>query len=238
MSEAELPVGTVIPWLAAGTNPTPPPGWLLCNRGAVSRSTYAALFAAIGTTYGSGDGSTTFNLPGGQGRFMWASSDAWGGTNSHSSVSGLNNTNQIGGALHSSNTSVSANLASTPSSPEGGEHGHSFNSSSVNTGALPNATDNIGSHGGATGTSGASSSNVNRDTGNTNYLARTDHGHNWSTGAIGHGAHAATDHTINSPSVGTVGAHNHNAATLTLPISANSATTTPPHVALHHLIRY
>ena len=40
-----------------------PTGWLLCNGAAISRTTYAALFTAIGTTYGSGDGSTTFNLP-------------------------------------------------------------------------------------------------------------------------------------------------------------------------------
>lgn len=40
-----------------------PPGWLICQGQAVSRTTYAALFAVIGTTYGSGDGSTTFNLP-------------------------------------------------------------------------------------------------------------------------------------------------------------------------------
>ena len=45
----------------AGT--TPPDGWLLCDGSAVSRTTYAALFAVIGTTYGAGDGSTTFNLP-------------------------------------------------------------------------------------------------------------------------------------------------------------------------------
>lgn len=47
---------------------TPPPGWLLCNGAAVSRTQYAALFAVIGTTYGSGDGSTTFSLPNLQGR--------------------------------------------------------------------------------------------------------------------------------------------------------------------------
>jgi microcystin-dependent protein len=40
-----------------------PSGWLLCAGAAVSRTTYAALFALIGTTFGSGDGSTTFNLP-------------------------------------------------------------------------------------------------------------------------------------------------------------------------------
>jgi len=42
---------------------TPPPGWLKRNGAAVSRTVYASLFAAIGTTYGVGDGSTTFNLP-------------------------------------------------------------------------------------------------------------------------------------------------------------------------------
>ena len=40
-----------------------PNGWLICNGQAVSRTTYAALFAVIGTTYGTGNGSTTFNIP-------------------------------------------------------------------------------------------------------------------------------------------------------------------------------
>ena len=48
---------------------TAPDGYLMCDGNAVSRTTYAALFAAIGTTYGAGDGSTTFNLPDLQGRF-------------------------------------------------------------------------------------------------------------------------------------------------------------------------
>ncbi len=42
---------------------TPPQGWLLCQGQAVSRTTYAALFAQLGTTWGAGDGTTTFNLP-------------------------------------------------------------------------------------------------------------------------------------------------------------------------------
>lgn len=41
----------------------PPPGWLKCNGAAVSRTVYAALFAAIGTTAGAGNGSSTFNVP-------------------------------------------------------------------------------------------------------------------------------------------------------------------------------
>lgn len=47
---------------------TAPTGWLLCNGDAVSRTTYAALFAVIGTTFGTGDGSTTFNVPDFRGR--------------------------------------------------------------------------------------------------------------------------------------------------------------------------
>lgn len=42
---------------------TAPAGYLPCNGAAVSRTTYANLFAVIGTTYGAGDGSTTFNVP-------------------------------------------------------------------------------------------------------------------------------------------------------------------------------
>lgn len=49
---------------------TVPEGWLQCNGAAVSRTTYAALFAVIGTKYGSGDGSTTFNLPNMHHRFL------------------------------------------------------------------------------------------------------------------------------------------------------------------------
>lgn len=45
-----------------------PQGWLLCNGSAVSRTVYADLFAVVGTAYGAGDGTTTFNLPDLRGR--------------------------------------------------------------------------------------------------------------------------------------------------------------------------
>jgi microcystin-dependent protein len=54
-----IPSGLIAAWAASAS----PPGWLVCDGSAVSRATYSALFAAIGTTWGSGDGSTTFNLP-------------------------------------------------------------------------------------------------------------------------------------------------------------------------------
>lgn len=47
---------------------TPPNGYLLCDGSAISRTTYSALYTAIGVTYGTGDGSTTFNLPDLRGR--------------------------------------------------------------------------------------------------------------------------------------------------------------------------
>lgn len=53
-----------------------PDGWLLCNGAAVSRTTYANLFAVIGTKYGTGDGSTTFNLPNLAGRFLESTTNA------------------------------------------------------------------------------------------------------------------------------------------------------------------
>tara|TARA_R100001509_G_scaffold95334_1_gene55409 strand:+ start:2186 stop:2803 length:618 start_codon:yes stop_codon:yes gene_type:complete len=51
--------GTIVPWTVSSA----PTGYLECDGSAVSRSTYSALFALIGTTYGAGDGSSTFTLP-------------------------------------------------------------------------------------------------------------------------------------------------------------------------------
>ena len=53
-----------------------PDGWLLCNGATVRRTTYAKLFAAIGTAWGAGDGSTTFKLPDADGRVMQGVTDA------------------------------------------------------------------------------------------------------------------------------------------------------------------
>ena len=66
-----------------------PIGWLLCDGSEVSRSRYQSLFSAIGTTHGSGDGSTTFNLPDIRGRVIIGASQSHavsstGGEESHS----------------------------------------------------------------------------------------------------------------------------------------------------------
>ena len=69
MKTSVLPVGSYIQF--AGSQA--PAGFLVCNGGEISRTTYSALFAVIGTTYGSGDGSTTFNLPNLTDRFLQGS---------------------------------------------------------------------------------------------------------------------------------------------------------------------
>jgi len=68
------PIGMIGAFAAS----TPPTGWLACDGSAVSRTTYSSLFSVIGTTWGVGDGSTTFNLPDLQGAFLR-------GTGSHGS---------------------------------------------------------------------------------------------------------------------------------------------------------
>lgn len=73
---ASTPAGIVADFM--GT--TIPDGWLPCYGQAISRTTYADLFAAVGTLYGTGDGSTTFNLPDFRGR-VGAGQDDMGGSN-------------------------------------------------------------------------------------------------------------------------------------------------------------
>lgn len=85
-----LPAGSITQYAGAAA----PEGWLLSFGQAVSRSTYAALFLAIGTTYGVGDGSTTFNLPDFRGRLPVGKDNMGGTTANRVTVagSGLNGT--------------------------------------------------------------------------------------------------------------------------------------------------
>ena len=65
VANALVPVGSLLPY---GGSSAPNSSWLLCYGQAVSRSTYSSLYAVLGDLYGSGDGSTTFNLPDLRGR--------------------------------------------------------------------------------------------------------------------------------------------------------------------------
>lgn len=93
------PTGTVIAYAANSA----PDGYLLCNGATVSRTTYAALFAKIGTTYGTGDGSTTFTLPNLTDKFIQGSGTA--GT-----VKSAGLPNITGSVLQSYNNATSADI--------------------------------------------------------------------------------------------------------------------------------
>jgi microcystin-dependent protein len=102
------PAGSVI--MSAAT--VAPSGWLLCNGQEVSRTTYAALFAAIGTTYGVGNNTTTFNVPNLEAKFPRmeaAQRGATGGTAAHTHSETSHDHNLDGGsvAAHAQATWVS-----------------------------------------------------------------------------------------------------------------------------------
>lgn len=99
-SSVIIPTGLIVPFAGGpGVTPNPgtrqdvPDGWLLCSNVAVSRTAYSALFTIIGTTYGVGDGSTTFNVPDLRGRVLAGKDDMGGATASRvTSVSGITGT--------------------------------------------------------------------------------------------------------------------------------------------------
>lgn len=80
MSYVGLPPGSIAQF--AGS--VAPVGWLVCDGSLLSRSTYADLFAALGTTYGAGDGVSTFAIPDTRGRALY-------GQGSHADVGALGN---------------------------------------------------------------------------------------------------------------------------------------------------
>jgi hypothetical protein len=121
--------GTIIPW---GGSATPPSGYLLCDGSAVSRTTYADLFTAIGTTHGVGNGTTTFNLPDLQDRFPFG---AAGGTANPGDVGPATNTLGGDSAIYGSGSDMYVKSQyesgptsgpSGPTSPYSGVDGHSY----------------------------------------------------------------------------------------------------------------
>ena len=123
-----LPTGSYIQF--AGSQA--PAGFLVCNGGEISRTTYSELFAVIGTTYGSGDGSTTFNLPNLTDRFLQGST-----TSGTVKNAGLPNITAIAdgqlGLASSSGAFQAINLSSNNQANASGYHGLSFNASWSNS---------------------------------------------------------------------------------------------------------
>lgn len=123
LSNMGIPVGTVIDY--AGS--TAPDGWIICDGRAVSRTDFAALFAVVGTTFGNGDGSTTFNVPDLRGRV----------------VAGLDN---MGGAAASRLGSSGLGTSATSVGASGGTQTHTLTTAQMPSHSHSASTSSSGAH--------------------------------------------------------------------------------------------
>lgn len=175
-----VPVGAMQLWGSA----TAPERWRICNGDAVSRATYQSLFAVIGTTYGAGDGSTTFNLPDLRQRFplgkaasgTGATLGGTGGTidHTHSGGSHTHTISADGGHSHTVSGAAGAS-GSTPENVEAltlsgfsvvlANHTHDVSGTTSNDGDH--------SHGGETGSAGGSTGTGNPPFVTVNYIILT-----------------------------------------------------------------
>lgn len=107
------PAGVIMPY--AGSSE--PSGWLFCSGNAVSRTTYSGLFSAIGTTYGPGDNSTTFNLPDLRGRVIAGRDDMGGTAALRVTNSGSNANSGIAGTTLGANGGTQTHILTTAQLP-------------------------------------------------------------------------------------------------------------------------
>jgi len=138
-----IPTATIVPW----TDSSIPSGFLECNGAAVSRSTYSALFAVVGTTYGAGDGSSTFNVP----------------DISDKTAIGKSNNKALASTGGAENVASTGNIAGSTgahalTTPEMAPHSHpQGGGSSVHPGNTPPGPRGGTSPGGSTGNAGSGS---------------------------------------------------------------------------------
>lgn len=152
-----------------------PTGWLKANGASVSRTTYAALFAAIGTAFGAGDGSTTFALPDLRGEFIRGFDDSRGvdAGRVFGSWQGSQNLSHSHGGV----TSTVGDHSHTAWTDAQGNHAHNLNSYRC-----------INNAGSTSGSSGAELSTLGGGGGATTD-AQGNHAHNVGIGNAGSHAH-------------------------------------------------
>lgn len=129
-----IPTGAFIPF-GGGTVPS---GYLLCDGSAVSRTTYAALFAIFSTTFGSGDGSTTFNLPDTRGRVIV-------GKGSHTDVDAMGEND---GVTESSRTPKHTHTGPSHTHAQNMGGGYNDQDKTANVGASSNTNADLITYGG------------------------------------------------------------------------------------------
>ena len=222
-----MPLGAITAYATNGV----PAGWLLCNGQAVSRTTYAGLFTAIGTIYGVGDGTTTFNVPDLRDEFIRGLGAGVLGTKYVASFA----SHTHGVAITSGNVSADHTHGfSTGGMSANATHGHTLTDNGHDhTTQAHSHTAPIFSVGGpqqfavvisdalnavaGTQTTSAAAPNTNiAGTGISVGTANTDHTHSGTTGGIS----ANHTHSVNGTTVG-----------------AGGAETVPQHMVMNYIIK-
>ena len=150
-----IPTATIVPWSSSSV----PTGFLECNGQAVSRSTYSALFAIVASTYGGGDGSSTFNVP------NLSDKVAVGKSNNKALASAagaetVTSTGNVGGSTANASLSTDQLASHTHTLP--GQSGNQGGNMPWNT-RHPSQNPSSGSAGGGTGHSHNMSANFTGD---------------------------------------------------------------------------
>ena len=202
-------VGAIKPW----TKTTAPDGYLLCDGSAVSRSTYADLFAVISTTYGAGDGSTTFNVPQLQGKMPQGydgNTYNLAGTGGANTVTVAVTNNQAGSSNVTNNqaVSVTGSISNTSlTTAQLASHTHTVDSGRVMGGRLQGSpTAPIGRPGNNTPTTSSAGSG-------------TAHNHS---------------HTLSGTLTGTVAV----STSLTGTVTASGTNSFSPYVVVNYIIKH
>lgn len=201
-----------------------PTGYLICDGSAISRTTYAALFTAIGTTYGTGNGSTTFNLPDLRQRVPVGKYTSGTFTNL-GATGGAENITLSTANLPSHTHDV--NPASFTSTAEGA-HTHSINPPSITT-----STDGYHSHD-LSGTAVSRYGDSNSGNGGDGYansvtgtVSAGSHSHTIDIAAFTSGAGTSHSHSIDVPNT-----------TSTSAGSGTSFSNVQPYIVLNYIIKY
>ena len=196
-----------------------PPSWLLCDGSAISRTTYALLFAVIGTTYGTGNGSTTFNVPNLQGKMPLGYSSSYSIGSSGGSASTTLEAKHLPSHNHTYDKVNSSSNETTLTESHIPAHTHG---SKTLTGSLNAYTyNNDGCDGIVSKSQYANNASVASGSGMTwtHYTIAATHTHTSYGGGKGH------SHTIgtNSTNTGSVG-------------SGTSFTNLPPYLVVKYII--
>lgn len=226
-----IPTGTIT-MFGSGTAPS---GWLNCDGAAVSRATYSDLFGVLGTEYGAGDGSTTFNLPDLRLRFP----RGIGGGLPVGSTANANNHDHTVGGEHShivTTTIVSGNHA----------HTHSDGNYSGNAVAVGDHRHSTNTNQTGGGNTGATLTTAFTQGGNTQLLPSNNHrhstpNHNHTINEGENGGHGHNTNVSGNSGSASSATHNHNATanadTHTQDVTSSGSEHVPAYVAVNYIVK-